>query len=378
MPTKPNILIFIDWFLPGYKAGGPIKSVSNIVNSLHADFNFYIITSDRDIDDKVPYPTEELNKWVKKENYYIAYLSSDKRKDFIIKTLKENSFSKYYFNSLYSKQYTLEPLQLIKNKKKQSKIIIAPRGMLGKGALKIKALKKRLFIAFTNLIGFFNQITWHATDKEEEEDIQAAFGKNFNIIVTPNISVLDIKEKELVKNKNELRLVFFSRIAEKKNLFYCLEILNNLKENNITLDIYGSIEDEEYWRKCEDFILKNNLKVNYVSKLNPKDVQQILSNYHFLFFPTLHENFGHVIVEALSAGCGLILSDNTPWKGLYSHKIGWDINLNNPKEFIKVIEECYKMNQEEYNEYRKNCYKYIKTETNKHNAIELTKKMFSR
>ena len=378
MPTKPNILIFIDWFLPGYKAGGPIKSVSNIVNSLHADFNFYIITSDRDIDDKVPYPTEELNKWVKKENYYIAYLSSDKRKDFIIKTLKENSFSKYYFNSLYSKQYTLEPLQLIKNKKKQSKIIIAPRGMLGKGALKIKALKKRLFIAFTNLIGFFNQITWHATDKEEEEDIQSAFGKNFNIIVTPNISVLDIKEKELVKNKNELRLVFFSRIAEKKNLFYCLEILNNLKENNITLDIYGSIEDEEYWRKCEDFILKNNLKVNYVSKLNPKDVQQILSNYHFLFFPTLHENFGHVIVEALSAGCGLILSDNTPWKGLYSHKIGWDINLNNPKEFIKVIEECYKMNQEEYNEYRKNCYKYIKTETNKHNAIELTKKMFSR
>lgn len=378
MPNKPNILIFIDWFLPGFKAGGPIKSVANIVNSLHADFNFYIITSDRDIDDKVPYPTEELNKWVKKENYYIAYLSSDNRKDFIIKTLKENSFSKYYFNSLYSKQYTLEPLLFIKNKKNQSKIIIAPRGMLGKGALKIKALKKRLFIAFSNLIGFFNQITWHATDKEEKEDIQGSFGKNFNIIVTPNISILDIKEKELVKNKNELRLVFFSRIAEKKNLYYCLEILNNLKEYNITLDIYGSIEDEEYWRKCEDFILKNNLKVNYVSKLNPKDVQQTLSNYHFFFFPTLHENYGHVIVEALSAGCGLILSDNTPWKGLYSHKIGWDINLNNPKEFIKVIEECYKMNQEEYNEYRKNCYKYIKTETNKHNAIELTKKMFSR
>lgn len=377
MISKPNILIFIDWFLPGYKAGGPIKSVANIVNSLHADFNFYIITSDRDIDDKVPYPTEELNKWVKKENYYIAYLSSDNRKDFIIKTLKETSFSKYYFNSLYSKQYTLEPLLFIKNKKKQSKIIIAPRGMLGKGALKIKALKKGVFLFFAKLFGLYNNVIWHATDGGESNDIKLIFGNNSTVIVTPNISIFNIKEVEITKNKNELRLVFFSRIAQKKNLYYCLEILNNLKEYNIILDIYGSIEDIAYWKKCEDFIQTNHLKVNYISTLNPKDVQQTLSNYHFFFFPTLHENYGHVIVEALSSGCGLILSDNTPWKDLYSHKIGWDINLNNPKGFIKVLEECHKMNQEEYNEYRKNCYKYIKTETNKHNAIELTRKMFS-
>ena len=69
MPNKPNILIFIDWFLPGFKAGGPIKSVSNIVNSLHQDFNFFIITSDRDIDDNKPYETEPLDKWIEKEYY---------------------------------------------------------------------------------------------------------------------------------------------------------------------------------------------------------------------------------------------------------------------------------------------------------------------
>ena len=72
---KKNILIFIDWFLPGYKAGGPIKSVSNIVSSLHDSFNFHIITSDRDIGDSKPYPSEELNKWVKKDNYNIAFLT---------------------------------------------------------------------------------------------------------------------------------------------------------------------------------------------------------------------------------------------------------------------------------------------------------------
>lgn len=377
MPNKPNILIFIDWFLPGFKAGGPIKSVSNIVNSLHQDFNFYIITSDRDIDDTNPYGTEELNKWLIKDHYQIAYLSEENRKAFIYKTLKESDFNVYYFNSFFSKKYTLDPLSIVKKVKSSPKIIIAPRGMLGEGALKIKAFKKRLFLLIAKFLGIYNNVIWHATDKGESEDVQLIFGKNSTIIISPNISILNISETNLVKNENELRLVFFSRISEKKNLFYCLDILNNLKWENITLDIYGSIEDVTYWKDCENFILKNNLKVNYISKLNPQEVQQTLSNYHFLFFPTLHENYGHVIVEALSAGCGLILSDNTPWRDLYPHKIGWDINLNNPKEFIKVIEECYKMNQEEYNEYRKNCYKYIKTETNKHHAIELTKKMFS-
>lgn len=377
MPNKPNILIFIDWFLPGFKAGGPIKSVSNIVNSLHQDFNFFIITSDRDIDDDKPYETEPLDKWIEKEYYQIAYLSEENRINFITKTIQENSFDTFYFNSFFSKKYTLDPLSIVKKIKSNPKIIIAPRGMLGKGALKIKALKKGVFLFFAKLIGLYNNVIWHATDAGESNDIKLIFGNNSKVIVSPNISILNITESKIKKNKSELSLVFFSRITQKKNLFYCLEILNKLIDHNITLDIYGSIEDETYWKMCEDFIRKNNLKVNYISKLNPLDVQSTLSNYHFLFFPTLHENYGHVIVEALSAGCGLILSSNTPWKNLQKSKIGWDIDLENKNEFISVIEECFEMTQEEYNEYRKNCYNYIEMETNKHNAIELTRKMFS-
>lgn len=377
LSSKPNILIFIDWFLPAFKAGGPIKSVANIVKSLHPDFNFFIVTSDRDIDDDKPYTSIELNKWIRKDHYQIAYLSEENRKNFIFKILKESDFSLYYFNSFFSKKYTLYPLSIVKKTKSNPKIIIAPRGMLGQGALKIKGFKKSIFLKIAKLIGIYNNVIWHATDNGESEDIQAVFGNNSNIKITPNISILNISESNLVKNENELRLVFFSRIARKKNLFFCLDILNNIHEHNITLDIYGSIEDLTYWKECESFIIKNNLRVNYISKLNPQDVQKTLSNYHFLFFPTLHENYGHVIVEALSAGCGLILSNNTPWKDLSESEIGWNISLQNKKEFIGVIEKCYKMNQEEYDKYRKNCYTFIKNETNKHNAIELTRKMFS-
>ncbi len=376
MNDKPNILIFIDWFLPGFKAGGPIKSVSNIVNTLNKDFNFYIITSDRDIDDEKPYSSVELNNWIKKDNYQIAYLTKEKRKAFIIQTLQEQDFDCYYFNSLYSIPFTLDPFRFIKKYKSSSKVIIAPRGMLGKGALKLKPLKKKIFLTATKAIGFFNHVSWHATDEEEAKDIKLAFGEQTKVLTIPNISILKIKETFILKNENELKLIFFSRISSKKNLFYALEILKNFNTKNVSLDIYGSIEDQNYWNKCENFINQNNINANYISTLNPSEVQHSLSDYHFLLLPTLHENYGHVIVEALTAGCGLIISTNTPWKDLNKKKIGWDINLDNKQEFNNAIEKCYSMKQEEYNIYRKNCYQFIANEVKKQNAIELTKQQF--
>lgn len=376
MSDKLNILIFIDWFTPGFKAGGPIKSVSNIVKSLHTNFNFYIITSDRDIDDNQPYPNVELNKWLQKEHYTIAYLSENNRKNFITNAIKKQNFNAYYFNSLYSKSYTLEPFQLVKKIKPKSNVIIAPRGMLGKGALKIKPLKKKAFLAITKTTGFFKNVTWHATDMEETEDIKLAYGNKVNIFQSPNISILAIKENFIEKKQNELKLVFFSRISSKKNLIYALQILTKVS-SNIELDVYGSIEDVAYWEKCKQYIKENNLNVKYRGKLNPAQVQETLTNYHFLFFPTIHENFGHVIVEALSSGCGLIISTNTPWRDLNRNRVGWDIDLDKPEEYVKVLQNCLAMNNEEFNTYRTNCYNYIKSETEKLNAVEQTSKMFA-
>ncbi len=78
---------------------------------------------------------------------------------------------------------------------------------------------------------------------------------------------------------------------------FALEILKYFTNEQISLSIYGSIEDEIYWNKCDDLIKQTNLKAFYKGALYPNDVQRELSKYHFLFSPTLHENFGHVIVE---------------------------------------------------------------------------------
>ncbi|MCB0401999.1 MAG: glycosyltransferase [Flavobacteriales bacterium] len=377
MNRKPDILIFIDWFFPGFKAGGPIKSVSNIVNALHSDFNFFIITSDRDIDDPEPYKNTPLNTWIEKEKYKIAYLSPEKRQAFIRHTINNTDFDVYYFNSLYSKPFTLDPFRLIKKTKKNPKLIIAPRGMLGKGALKIKALKKKVFLTVTKVSGFFQGVSWHATDAEEVEDIQLAFGNKTSIVQVPNIALIKIREHLIKKSKGNLKLVFFSRITPKKNLYYALELLQQLSnEHTISLAIYGSIEDQAYWEKCNAFIQKNHLNAEYHGVLVPELVKSILCEYHFLLLPTLHENYGHVIAEALTAGCGLIISTNTPWRDLDRIEVGWDSELSRPEDFRQAILKAYEMDQITYDRYRANCYTFIEQETQRQNAVELTKKMF--
>lgn len=375
---KPKILIFIDWFTPGFKAGGPIKSVTNIVKSLANDFDIFIITSDRDIEDQQSYSNITFNTWIKKEFYSIAYLTPEMRTNFIKNELTSTSYNSIYFNSFFSKNYTIEPLIIIKKLKVKSKIIIAPRGMLGKGALSLKPIKKQLFISIAKLIGIYKNVHWHATNMEEKNDIISILGNNSNIYIASNISIISLEKLIIPKEVGKLRLVFFSRISPKKNLAFALKILKNISNQNISFDIYGSIEDMDYWNNCKNIIEKENINAQYKGELLPSNVSKTLSNYHFLFLPTLHENFGHVIIEALTSGCGLILSNNTPWNNLKEKKIGYDIDLKDNSTFINAINECLNLNQEQYNHVRNNCYSFVTKNINPTKDINDTRLIFSK
>jgi len=56
-----EILIFTDHYLPGFKGGGPIVSLSNMVREIKA-FRFKIITRDHDLNGP-PYPDIKRGKW---------------------------------------------------------------------------------------------------------------------------------------------------------------------------------------------------------------------------------------------------------------------------------------------------------------------------
>ena len=77
LKTKKTILLFIDWYLPGYKAGGPIQSCANLVNHLNNDYCFKIITRNTDYCETIPYQDIKSNEWnIVNQNTHIYYIYS--------------------------------------------------------------------------------------------------------------------------------------------------------------------------------------------------------------------------------------------------------------------------------------------------------------
>ncbi|MDF2437035.1 MAG: glycosyl transferase family protein [Bacteroidota bacterium] len=350
--SKKQILVFIDWYLPGYKAGGPIQSVANLVAHLRDDYDFSIVTRDTDYCETIPYPNIKSNEWnVLVDGTRVYYFSEDQlTRSNIRKLIKETNFDYLYLNGIFSLYFTLIPLFFMR-KKRSKPVIVAARGMFAESALEVKKVKKKVFMKAVQLFKLFHNVTFHATNETEKADIVKVLGEA-PVKIAGNLFQKEVSNKLSLREKPSgfIKLVNVARIAPEKNLLYALKVLRQVKEN-VEFDFYGPVYNQEYWAECK-FVLDEmppNVKANYKGSVESSRVLKLLEQYHMLFMPTAGENFGHIILQALSAGCPVLISDQTPWKDLSNKKVGWDLSLASISDFATIIDSCAKMGQAEYN-----------------------------
>ena len=380
---KIKIFIFAGCYLPGYKAGGPIRSLANMVDRLGAEFEFKIVTADRDFDDAKPYPGIKVDGWNRVGKADVFYMSQKNRSlsDFR-KLLISTKYDVLYLNSLFSPHFTIKPLLLQRFRLIPGKpLVIAPRGEFSPGALGLKSFKKRVYLTVAKALGLYRSVIWQASSRYEEVDIRCWFGNNAQVIIAPDLPLLVNAADGLIavkkKAKGCLKIIFLSRISRMKNLDSALKMLNGLI-GNVQFNIYGPIEDKAYWSECEEIIssLPDNIKVNYCESVEHDKVGAVVREYDLFFFPTLGENFGHVILEALCAGCPVLISNQTPWRNLEEKGVGWDLPLSKPEMFQKVLKRCVDMNDEEYVQWSERAQSYGLQVTKDDGVVEQNRKLF--
>lgn len=361
-----KILIACPYYKPGFKAGGPIQSIYNLAKLLGEDMEIYIFTQSIDFGSDTKHDNIQENIWQSFDNHKVYYCNPSKygvKNLFdIIKLLQPNFV---YFNSVFHK-LTWHAILINNILRFNYKFIIAPRGELDSGALKLKAFKKRIFIKiFKIIIG--NNIVFHATTLKELHNISKIFNKK--IKVAENIpSLVDIKPIRQEKYRNNTNFVFISRISPKKNLEYCIKLLNdNVFEGIINFDIIGPIEDVDYWKLIESKIINvpANVKINYLGEVPNSELKSRTEKYHFLMFPTKSENYGHIIYECLSYGIPVLLSDQTPWEennnGVFVR------SLNDIIGFKLLIESLHKIDNEEFSAISDSSFNYARSIVNMQN-----------
>lgn len=350
-----KIFISVGCYIPGYKSGGPIRTIANLVDRLGDEFEFNIFTSDRDIGDKKHYPNIKLDGWNRVGKADVFYMSPGSRSwREIRKIFLSTECDAIYLNSFFSPHFTIKTLLLRRLRLIPDRpLIVAPRGEFSLGALGLKSFKKRAYITMAKALGLYKGAVWQASSKHEETDIRRWFGQQASVVIAPNlpplINAVDVPTIAKDKRKGWLEIIFLSRISRMKNLDGALEMLKGLK-GKIQFNIYGPMEDKSYWAECRKIIdgLTENIEVRYRGSVEHDKVAVVMREHDLFFLPTLGENFGHVILEALCAGCPVLISDQTPWRRLEEKGVGWDLPFSRPELFRDVLQRCVDMDGKEY------------------------------
>lgn len=379
-----KLLLFSDWFYPGYKAGGPIKSVTNLSIALQQQLDVYVFTADTDLNESKPYQSIESNKWItpiKNSNVKVYYCSNENlNKQRIVEIINEVNPTHIYLNHLWSYWFVLQPLFIVCRKFKQIKIVLCPRGALFPSALHYKNtfLKKKVVMLILKILRIHKKIHFHATTTQEKESIQENFG-NVKIDIANNLPDLQQPALTLLeKQVGELKLVFIARIVDIKNLKVLLQNLLQVK-SKINLTIAGPAEDKNYWNDCEQLInqMTQNIKINYVGEITPQQVMPLIKEHHLYCLPTQGENFGHSIFEAFMIGRPVLISNKTPWLNLNQIKAGWDVDLTKQNCLLNEIEEAANWTQKEFEEYCKGAWQVAHQYISNPKLIEDYNKLFN-
>ena len=124
--SRPRILIAIDWYLPAFQAGGPIRSIANLIAALGDEFKFHIVCGNRDLGSAadLDVPT---NQWVTVGRAEVYYLPRDQwTASTWAKLLRDLQPDRLYLNSLYSGPFSRLPWKVARSMGIPT--TLAPRG----------------------------------------------------------------------------------------------------------------------------------------------------------------------------------------------------------------------------------------------------------
>ena len=341
---RTRVFVVLDAYLPGFKSGGPLRTIANMVDRLD-ELSFFIFTRDRDVGSGRPFTDVNINAWNNVGNAKVFYskgmgLAAIRRQILAAKP------DLLYLNSFFSYS-TIKVLLLRRGGLIPSlPTILAPRGECSPGGLRLKSFKKRLYLTLAARL-LYRDLLWQASSDLERSEIEQALGIGLRVRVATDLPPREVSlppQSKLPKRSGAATFVYLSRISEKKNLHFLLALLSRIK-GEVELEVWGPVEDQKYWNRCEELIrsLPDNVRTVMKGPVQHERVSEVLGRCHFFVLPTLSENFGHAILEAWMSGCPVLISDQTPWRGLRTTNTGWDIALTQVQQWCEALQDCVDM-----------------------------------
>ena len=347
-------------FYPANFYGGPISATWNFSRYMaKKDIDIYVSTTNANGNVRL---NVDKNKFVKKQdNFFVKYYNEQLVNRFSLAFIfgiwtdikkADLVYIQYIFH--YTVLFALF-FSVLQSKQ----IIICPRGSFSKFTLSyslpiIKSIWLRLCIR-----PFGKYIRWHASSYLEERDIKRIISGARVEIINDGVDFLTF-QKFIVYDKHALIEKYTNcQFKDISSIFFSMGRLHEIKCFDVLIDAFSIFirndkdakliiagSDDGAFEKLNRQIINLKLQdsVFLIGFVGFEDKKILLNNCDYFTLASEFESFGIAIVEALSCGKPIVLSNKTPWERLEKNKCG--ILVDNDKisfsnAFLKVTQQEY-------------------------------------
>ena len=338
-------------YKPAYFYGGPTLSVSKLCEELHkSQLQIKVLTTTANGTTELPVNTGMPNKVAQVDVYYFKRLTKDHTHFSpsllfnlvkMIRESKRDNPGKLVVH-IHSWWNTIAILSCLTATLYKVPVVLSPRGMLTPYTWSNRnSFYKKLI---HKLLGkhLLKRCLIHATTEKEKQDISKITRSFKEIRVIPNLVKYPALDQPLqAKNKGSqiLKLLFLSRIEEKKGLEILMVALYELKIH-WQLTIAGQGESS-YISKLKNLSrqLKIENQIIWIGEVNNTKKYEIYRNSDLLILPSHNENFGNVVIESLSVGTPVVISTEVglaPY--VLKNNLGWVTELHSQKMAVVLTQ----------------------------------------
>jgi glycosyltransferase involved in cell wall biosynthesis len=197
-------------------------------------------------------------------------------------------------------------------------VVVSTRSMLDPWALNHRKWKKRLAWWAYARRDLLRAAAIHATAELEAGYVRKALGKRCPpVIVVPNGVELpgeDISQRRKDAKQSVKRLLFLSRIHEKKGVLDLVKAFGGLDPDGWELAIAGN-DDGGHEAACKKLaaLQPNAERIRFHGPVKDWDKWELYRSADLFVLPSYSENFGIVVGEALGMGVPVVTTTATPW-----------------------------------------------------------------
>ncbi|GGE44463.1 glycosyltransferase involved in cell wall biosynthesis [Pedobacter psychrotolerans] len=345
-------------YKPAYIYGGPIQSVSKLCEAIMADshdLHLEVFTTTANgpdellVETKIPITVDGVrvtyfDRWTKDHSHFSPGLLR-KLRNVIQQALYENEKLIIHIHAWWN---LVAVLSCFIGKWYNIPVVLSPRGMLTDYSQNNRHAIIKSF--FHRLIGkrLLEYCHIHATSTQETENIQSIIQPK-TITVIPNLvnipdNIFNLDklhmDKVSLESVDTFKMIFLSRIEEKKGLPLLFNALAKI-QMPFTLTIAGTGEGEYITSlKKQANVLKINGRIKWVSQVSNDEKYKLMMQHDLLVLTSYNENFANVVIESLSVGTPVLISDQV---GLSSYvetkQLGWVTTLN-PNDIVQSISDA--------------------------------------